>query len=212
MVARHLLHALPLFFAVTACAGDAASVADSPTVALPPDSIATQPAGSAPNVTYIARGACPFECCQYTKWRLRSTGILRAAARPDARVVDTLEVGTELTADSGFVLLDPVGIAIIGTPPPVDNPADTPKWSTGDTIEILDYVGEGYRRVRWKDRIVTVEQNWSADPRDTSGGSRLLREERQFWWVHATTPRQRGWLLMNDTQVSGADACGAPGL
>lgn len=159
-----------------------------------------------PAGAYVSRGACPFECCVYGRWSLRTGALLRSApGRLDS--IRVLPSGTVVSADSGLVVVNPVGLLELSAAPPTPSLGDSLRAQPGDTVELLDYIGEGIRRVRLRGRELEVEEFWRF--RDTPVG-RVLREPVQHWWVFMTDSASHasGWVLMDSVQVSGADACG----
>ena len=109
-------------------------------------------------------------------------------------------------ADSGFVLVHPIGLAVIlGPVSPLDE--DSVSLQRGDTVELLDYEGEGYQHVRWHGRILTVStERWDSTGRSDA---RVVREAGEAWWVHVTPRTGRpGWVLMTKVDVLGYDGCG----
>src|SRR5436309_4762366 len=184
----------------------ATKVADS---AAPPPPLARRPS-MAPDTspTFVVHGACPFECCQYGHWRLESNVVLRTAPQRDADSAGGLAAGRAVRADSGVVVMHPVGVALVISPPAVSGEGDSLPFAVGDTVEMLNYEGEGYAKVRWHSRELSV----SIDGWDTLGtkGVRIIRRPVQAWWVHMTdsTTKQRGWVLMDGVRVEGSDACG----
>ena len=168
---------------------------------LPPPSAAV---ALSPDSALIG-GACPFECCHYGKWTLDSNAALRMTPSVTASITAHIEKGTEVLADTGFVVVNPVGL-IVGT-------SDFRQEETGlelhrgDTLFVLDEMGEGKWHARLHGEPVTV----SAWEIDTAGnyGAKLVRAPRSVWWVHFTAPGSRGgWGLMDEIQEHGADACG----
>lgn len=207
-----------LLTVVSACSGrDVPPPADSPAPMSPPaDSTAPapQPAGGSASTgpavrSYVALKACPFECCRYGVWRLRTPAALRSTHTRTSAAIATLDSGTRIVADSGIVIVSPVGLAVItGTPRRMLDTTRLPV-RTGDTLELLDYLGEGVQRVRWRDTIFEVD--FLIDSAGRSG-VKLVRAPVRSWWVHLREPRS-GWILMDSVRVRGADACsGEPAL
>ena len=93
--------------------------------------------------------------------------------------------GDSVHADSGFVLVHPIGLAmILGPVHPLDE-EDSVSLQRGDTVELLDYEGEGYQHAR------------------------VVREAGEAWWVHVTPRTGRpAWVLMTKADVLGYDGCG----
>ena len=157
---------------------------------------------------YVVHGACPFECCQYGQWRLRNSVTLRASPTQGSPGVGLLAAGAAVRADSGIVVLHPTGLAVVIGPSTQPVEGDSTPFAVGDTVEVLNYQGEGFSKVRWRGRELSVSTaGW-----DTVGsnGIRVVRRPRQSWWVHMTdsATASRGWVLMDHVGADGADACG----
>jgi hypothetical protein len=105
--------------------------------------------------------------------------------------------------DSGVVIIGTVGLVAITGPITTFGPEELP-FVRGDTLEVLDYQGEGISRVRWRDSLMLVDGFW--DSAGTRGGT-LLRPAEQSWWVRVATGARHGWMLVTATPDSGADAC-----
>jgi len=168
----------------------------------------TTPAAQDTSAHYIAHGGCPFECCQYGSWTFEEAIELRAGPSTTTDSVGAVASNVTVRADSGLVIVDPVGLVLI-TAPTAARAVPTSAFETGDTLFLLDYVGEGVRHVRWRGRIIEVEEYW-----DDAGtqGARLVREPRSQWWVHVSDKRAglTGWVLMPEGVMypQGSDACG----
>lgn len=156
---------------------------------------------------YVARGACPFECCVYGRWRVFTPAVLRARPATGADSIGWFDANTDIVADSGLVRVNPTGLAVVTGKTPGDFVPDTVAVAVGDTLELLDYEGEGYRNARWKGRLITVMEYWSMLG---AQGVSLVRRPVSQWWVHATSGDRRGWMLMDSVRVRGADRCAGP--
>lgn len=159
---------------------------------------------------YAVRGGCPFECCGYGAWTLRSAGKIQDRPRPGARVIASLPAGTKLTGDSGHVVMDTLGIAVVvGTPTGLSE--GDPPLAAGDTLILLDYGGEGVRRV-WARGVSGFLTEWWNYP--NANWIRLVRAPvTGGWWAHVTWTvrgkRRGGWLDMVNADVRGVDFCGS---
>jgi hypothetical protein len=99
------------------------------------------------------------------------------------------------------------GISVVAVADSVD--ADPGTFGPGDTLVVLDYVGEGRWNVWDGSRVLELSGFWGAEaPRPVAeliGGAEYARE----WWVHATTSDGvRGWLDADSVaRLAGVDAC-----
>jgi hypothetical protein len=112
--------------------------------------------------------------------------------------------GVSLVAVTDSVMAEPAG----GTP-----------FLPGDTLVVLDYVGEGFFNVWDGERVREIAGFWGAEVMPRHGillggdaGPRAERGEAREWWVHATTRSgERGWFNADSVaRLRGADACGGP--
>ena len=78
-----------------------------------------------------------------------------------------------MRADSGVVVMHPVGLALVIRPPTAAGEDDSLPFAVGDTVEMLNYEGEGYAKVRWHSR----ECSASIEEWDTLGtkGVQIIR-------------------------------------
>jgi hypothetical protein len=158
---------------------------------------------------YAAHGACPFECCRYGEWTLRSASMPIYRWWSAADSIGVLRKGEKFRADSGIVMVEPVGIAVVTSDSLRLEPypqAALIGAHRGDTLRLLNYLGEGYRNVRLRDSVFSMMEQW-----DSSGthGAQLTRNPVSAWYVHVTHGAEKGWILMKrDASVAGSDACG----
>ena len=154
----------------------------------------------------MRRGACPFECCVYGEWRAESAIPVRTAARADAAVAYEMRAGERFTAESGYVqVTGPAIVAVMDTVRALPDVTLLP----GDTVVVLDYIGEGYWNLWHRGRVLReVAGFWGAEVQHPAGA--YYGDYAREWWVHVTKP-QEGWFLSDSTaRFSGVDACGVP--
>ena len=150
-------------------------------------------------------GACPFECCVYRTWT--PTGEVPLRERPDRSLTafHRIPAGQPFQADSGFVRI--TGVSVVAVADSVD--ADSARFGPGDTLVVLDYVGEGRWNVWDGERVQEISGFWGAEAANPAaeliGGAEYARE----WWVHATARGGvQGWIDADSVaRLSGADAC-----
>lgn len=100
-----------------------------------------------------------------------------------------------------------IGVVAIRRPyrDPVMNVAYTP----GDTLLLLDYLGEGFYNAWYRGRMRQVAEYWSDS---STSEAKLVVEPRDEWWALVSwrdgATRRRGWIDMREVGVGGADACG----
>ena len=162
------------------------------------------PRAQRPPEQYIAKGACPFECCRYGKWTvLQDTELV--AAPGSTQVVGRAKKGTHVVGVTGEVHLKPEPVVVL-------KDGELPK----DSIAfVLDYAGEGEGNVYTQGKIVGAfvagvaeycfrvsEQCWgeTLDP----GSER----KEPVWWVKVKLPNGvTGWTNKPDN-FGDKDGCG----
>jgi hypothetical protein len=191
-------------------AGDTV-VGDSADVQPPPDvgarDLAERWAARVPEELLVRRGACPFECCTYGDWTARAPYHVYAAERDTGEPVFTVPTGTTFHADSGSVHIS--GIALVAV---ADSVRDGDYWAfgAGDTLLVLDYIGEGHYHVWHDGEVRDVEGFWGAERMPLV--AELLGHYEAQWWVHVTLSDGRTGWIRNDPprQIDGADRCAVP--
>ena len=177
----------------------------------PPDigarDLAARWAARVPEELLVRRGACPFECCTYGDWTARAPYHVYAAERDTGEPLFTIPAGTTFHADSGNVHI--TGSALVAV---ADSVRDGDYWAfgAGDTLLVLDYIGEGHYNVWHDGEVRDVEGFWGAERMPLV--AELLGQYEAQWWVHVTlTDGRTGWLR-NDPprQIDGADRCAGP--
>lgn len=160
---------------------------------------------------YVARGVCPFECCVYREWTLETPATVHTAPAADAPDAFTVPAGATVRADSGNVYVTRPGIVVADRPFAVAETPGAPTVAAGDSLYLLDSMGEGFFHTRYRGRIYeTSGAAWfgGGPPGSTTSG-RLVRGAESEWWAHVTlTDGRVGWILMEYIRVDGADACG----
>ena len=182
---------------LTACGGHAAErksqVADDTAAtesAPPPEAPPPAAAPAADIPEYVIHGVCPFECCKYGDWTLLQGGALRSAPSADADSVAMVGTGASVHTDSGVMVLQPPGLAVV-----VGNDTSAAARGAGgpqvgDTVALLSYTDQKNTRVQWQGQDFE---------RPGRAGLQILREPVQRWWVYLNDPSsgQSGWLQMS---------------
>lgn len=174
-----------------------------------PDSAALERYRRALSPSVLTRkGACPFECCVYGDWLADATFPLYGDPQISSGPAFVLNKGEKFKADSGVVFVTGIGLAIVDDT--VFRYADGKPWLLpGDTLVLLDPIGEGYWNAWRRGEILKeVPPFFESIPEAKRG--RLIGKPEREWWVHATAGNRSGWINMQRARVRGADACGGP--
>jgi hypothetical protein len=167
------------------------------------------PEAPRPKAPVVVHQACPFECCQYGRWTLRERAVVREHPTSNARVLFRPGTGVRLFADTGFVRIDSIGLVVLRTD--YLDRMNGVQYVAGDSLLVLDYVGEGVHNGWLRGRAVQTEIFWiPEDPvRPRAMPGQLVRNVSAQWWARVRDARgRRGWVDMSRTAVNGADACG----
>ena len=155
-------------------------------------------------------GACPFECCTYGTWTTSAETTVYEEPDP-ASAQRSFPAGTRVEAATGFVLLTQIGVAVARDTVRMYTESGAERLAApGDTLFVLDNVGEGFRRV-WHDGAVLQTDAVSGFvPEGGLPAAEVMVEPRQEWWAEVRSADGRtGWLWMDRAQrMEGADACG----
>lgn len=185
-----------------------ATAADPDTLALSADDVRVD----RPRAPLRVEGACPFECCTYGTWTTTAeTAIFAAPGDTTAAPAFTVPAGTELAVESGHVLLTRIEAVALRDDAPLFLGYDETRMAlAGDSVLVLDYVGEGTYRVWHRDTLYQADGAAvlprSDEPTATHADPGAAHRQ---WWARAEVPGGRaGWLWMDRTAaVEGADAC-----
>jgi len=166
---------------------DTTTTEAAPPPAAPPAAVAE---AAPPDVEYVIHGVCPFDCCKYGDWTLLQGGALRTAPSADADSVGSVATGASVHTDSGVMVLQPPGMAIVtgGDTSAAAQAAGGPP--VGDTVELLSYTEQKSTHLRWQGQDFE---------RIGRAGLQILREPVQRWWVYLSDPQsgESGWLQMS---------------
>lgn len=162
----------------------------------------------------IARDACPFECCTYRTWTAEEE-INVYAEEGDARSpAFTLRKGEAFVAITGNVHILRFGIVEITKElPQYGRLGGDIVFEPGDTLYVLDHLGEAYFNVWYKGELIEAEGLWE-HPEDLQEGEEpdtgiWLQTPETEWWARIKTEDGReGWIWMDEAlHISGVDAC-----
>lgn len=165
-----------------------------------------------PDSVLIRTDVCPFECCVYGEWTATSpiaVGSREGLERDTVFVIRPAETFAALTGNvhvtgiQRVVVMRPVsGLQALAT----DH-----DFAVGDTLLVLDYIGEGLFNVWLDGTVYRVEQFWSEAPWDPGAGAAgySVGEYASEWWVQARNADGLvGWFRAGSTDTpDGADAC-----
>jgi len=158
-------------------------------------------ANERPPEHYVAKNACPFECCRFGDWTvLASTNLV---ANPGSeRVVGTALEGRRVTALTGEVHLTPEPVGVL-----IDRP-----FPKGSIVFVLDNLGEGYANVYTNGKIVQADASYAKycfRPSEACWGETILPSVPEaIWWIKIRLSNGVvGWSSQSN-HFGNNDACG----
>jgi hypothetical protein len=142
-----------------------------------------------PRGAWLAPNACPGEYCALGEWQLTQDLILRREPEVGSDSVGFVPALRPFCADSAIVVVNPPGVLVVSRPK-----AEEP-FAVGDTVLILDDLGEGEWNVFWRDSVLTAFAYWALN----EGADQLIQPGANRWWVHVDDAAgATGWILRSE--------------
>ena len=159
--------------------------------------------------TYLDKGACPFECCTYRRWKTEKSTVAYARPNRNSRIVGRFKAGSRVVGLTGRVITTAPGrLKII---------KDHGKYKRGDVLWVYTPLGEGYYKVWFKGKLYEEGLDYLSGPYEQSiptceqradCWAKLETELKTVWWVRVKSAN--GWVGWTDKpeNFSDKDACG----
>ena len=189
-------------------------LAPADSMATSPDTIPADPDSAAvarirrqiPDSILERRGACPFECCTYGNWVADTVIPMYTAPRGTGQPSFRLAKGDPIKTEFGAVYVTSIGLIVVDDTLTL-GPADAVRLAPGDTLVLLDPIGEGYwtawRRGEIIEQVPPFFESWWR-PRQSG---RMIGRPAREWWVRGSSRGRTGWFTPDIYRVRGADAC-----
>ena len=175
------------------------------TLAMPSSTVLPQ---AKPPAIYVDKGACPFECCTYRKWKTEKTTVLYAQSNKGAPRIGVVKAGSNVLALTGEVRTAPGKFVIKKT---------HEKYRPGDVLWVYTPLGEGFYKVWFRGKMYQEALEFMSGPYEKSIPScaetpecwgQLERQMKVEWWVKIKgTNGLIGWTAQAEN-FSNKDACG----
>jgi hypothetical protein len=157
-----------------------------------------------PPENYIAKNACPFECCTFREWTVEQDTDL-VAAPGSTQMVGKARKGSQVKGLTGEVHLTPEPVYVVW--PGAGIPQDTIAF-------VLDNQGEGFANVWTRGKIVSVfvgVAKYCFHPSESCWGEEIAPEatrRKPVWWVKVRLANGVvGWTDHHE-HFGNMDACG----
>ena len=151
--------------------------------------LAALPAERKPPADYIAKNACPFECCMFGTWDVRADTVLYDKPNGET-LLGRVAKGDKVEGLTGEVHIRPIPIAV--RQPPAYSKVPT----AGSIVFLLDSLGEGIGRVWHEGKVLELGVSGNIHdhcpfPDKRCWGEYLYRvneaERWGTWWVSVKT-------------------------
>ena len=147
---------------------------------------------------YRRRESCEgYPCgCSYGTWQAKRALPVFPAERDTSRAAFEIAEGARFEAEPGDHHVLRPGVVIV-----LDTVQDYQhRFRPGDTLLVLQYVGELSYRVRHRDSVTEVHQFWAPQTRVNPRGA-LVQAGSEEWWVPIrTVDGRRGWIRPRDRE------------
>lgn len=158
---------------------------------------------SANSQVFVDSGACPFECCKYGTWTAIEPVPAFLSPGNNDSLTCMISAGESFHAITGEAHVMPVNFLFETQ---VDN------FNFGDTISLLNYLGEGVFKAKTKmGQVISIELDFSPYEKPKNGKEsklgRLLQPYTFQWWVKIKCQNGKfGWIDARQN-ISGRDGC-----
>jgi len=99
--------------------------------------------GSRPPQPFVDKGACPFECCTYRRWDVKTPTIVRSAMMDSAPVAFRLNKGEKVLGVTGVVITTQPGEVRVLK----NTKVGKRDVKAGETLFLLTNLGEGFHKI-----------------------------------------------------------------
>ena len=150
------------------------------------------------DLPYVVDPACPGEGCLYGQWLSCDSVRLLEGPDPDASTLSWLERDQWFEVEGGRVIVRQPATYVARRAVP-DDSVGWESWipmSAGDTLYVLDYLGEGFHNVSWQGSIQNSFQFWVGQRPDTVHSALALLQPgiNEFWGSTRLPSGELGWL------------------
>lgn len=161
-----------------------------------------------PPSLYVDKGACPFECCTYRRWKTVRATVAYARPNKRSRRVGTFKAGSSVVGLTGEVRTAPGRFVILRA---------HERYKPGDVLWVYTPLGEGFYKGWFKGRMYDEGLEYMTGPYERSipgceetpqCWGKLEKEIQSEWWVKVRSAE--GWVGWTDQadNFSDKDACG----
>lgn len=164
------------------------------------------------NLPYLVEPACPGEGCSYGSWLACDSIPLYLTAGATTPTGEFLSPEQQFEVTSGAVVIEDPTVVVVTRPTrqaPFSDDART--FNPGDTLYVLDYLGEGFFNAHYSDSTIEVGVFWPWDNffvrDDFEYGGEVVRAGRSSFWVRTVGVRgSEAWVWVDSASVAAPNA------
>lgn len=163
----------------------------------------------APTMPHIVEGACPGEGCMYGTWIACDTVPLFAQPGDASPGGSTLLPAQQFEVVTGVVVVDSATVVVVRAPTRQSpNRVNALTFDVGDTLHVLDYLGEGFFNAWHADSVLSVAAFWGGTPYVNGPGTGdVLREGASSFWVQTMDDAGAlAWIHVDAASVAAPNA------
>lgn len=161
---------------------------------------------------YVVQPACPGEGCMFDEWLACAAVPVYASLGDAAALITTLEANEQFSVLTGAVVVESPGVVAITRPSrPVPFLDGEDIFQPGDTLYVLDYLGEGFYNTWFEGSFFETEQFWPGPDYFPSsdyeyGGSVVQEVGSSFWVQIRSGNRDEGWVDVSNATLAAPNA------
>jgi len=159
--------------------------------------------------TYIDKGACPFECCTYRRWKTQKDTVAYALPDKRSKRVGTYHKGSWVRGLTGEVHTITPGKFVVRR--------DHDRYQYQDVLWVYTPLGEGFYKIWYKGRMRQESLNFMSGLADDNSPSCVETPDcwvevevplKTVWWAKVRS--SAGWIGWTDQtgNFGNMDACG----
>lgn len=162
---------------------------------------------------YRVEPACPGEGCAYGSWLACDSVLLYEDPQDSGPGGSYLLPGRAFDVTTGAVIVDAPTVVAVTAPrrQVLAFSEDAITFQPGDTLYVLDYLGEGFFNAWHADSVLEVEVFWPWESfmpgEDFEYGGEVVQEGEASFWVNTRGPDgTAGWVWVDSSSVAANSA------
>lgn len=160
---------------------------------------------------HMVSPACPGEGCSYGEWMACDSVRVYGATDPSAGVIEWLTTDEPFVVETGTVIVRRPGAILVKRRTPQHTVGEAGYYfEPGDTVFVLNYLGEGFFDVSHRGQTLEAEVFWPWDSwhpaEDHEYTGEVLQDVQTEFWVSANTDDVTGWVWVDSARVAMANS------